>query len=246
MSDILQNKALILAVAAAILFVLEKLFRQYGHCSKRISNSTAASAARALKNLSMLLINAGLSPLLVIPLTALAAQWSPDWRPDYWSGAPGLAADLADLDLWIYWWHRANHLVPLFWRFHQVHHLDEFLDVTTAVRFHFGEVVFSAFVRAAFIFVLAIPLSSVIVFETARPYGGAVPSLQSAHAARLRTCPVSRHRHAFPALGPPSRDPPRYGLELLHHPLGLGPHLREQERDRADARYAHWFGKIKR
>jgi sterol desaturase/sphingolipid hydroxylase (fatty acid hydroxylase superfamily) len=166
MNEFLQNKALILAVCAAILFALERQFPSARPLLKAHLESGALRAARALKNLSLLLINAGLSPLLVIPVSALAAQWSPDWRPAIWSGAAGLVADLLILDLWIYWWHRTNHLVPLFWRFHQVHHLDEFLDVTTAVRFHFGEVVFSAFVRAAVIFVLAIPLSSVIVFET--------------------------------------------------------------------------------
>ena len=39
------------------------------------------------------------------------------------------------------------------------------LDTTTALRFHFGEVILSSLVRAAVIFVLAVPLSSVIVFE---------------------------------------------------------------------------------
>jgi len=56
--------------------------------------------------------------------------------------------------------------VPLLWRFHEVHHLDEFLDVTTGVRFHLGEVLLSALVRFAVIVILAIPLTSVIVFET--------------------------------------------------------------------------------
>jgi sterol desaturase/sphingolipid hydroxylase (fatty acid hydroxylase superfamily) len=77
----------------------------------------------------------------------------------------GLGLDLVLLDAWIYWWHRINHLVPFLWRFHEVHHLDEMLDTTSALRFHFGEVVLSSLVRAAIIFVLAVPLSSVVVFE---------------------------------------------------------------------------------
>jgi sterol desaturase/sphingolipid hydroxylase (fatty acid hydroxylase superfamily) len=55
--------------------------------------------------------------------------------------------------------------VPFLWRFHAVHHLDETLDATTALRFHFGEVALSAVVRAVVIFLLAMPLSSVLVFE---------------------------------------------------------------------------------
>jgi sterol desaturase/sphingolipid hydroxylase (fatty acid hydroxylase superfamily) len=47
-----------------------------------------------------------------------------------------------------------------------VHHLDRFLDSSSALRFHFGEVLLSALARAAVIVVLAIPLASVLVFET--------------------------------------------------------------------------------
>ena len=70
------------------------------------------------------------------------------------------------LDLLIYWWHRANHRLPLLWRFHQVHHLDRFLDTTSALRFHFGEVLLSVLARAAVIVLLDIPIASVLVFET--------------------------------------------------------------------------------
>src|SRR5262249_20870344 len=35
------------------------------------------------------------------------------------------------------------HMIPLFWRFHNVHHTDLDLDVSTAARFHFGEMIFS-------------------------------------------------------------------------------------------------------
>lgn len=48
-----------------------------------------------------------------------------------------------------YWWHRANHEIPLLWRFHNVHHVDPDLDVTTAFRFHAVEIGYSAAFRAA-------------------------------------------------------------------------------------------------
>lgn len=121
---------------------------------------------RVGRNLGLHAANAALSPLVVLPLSLLAAAAAPQWRPDWWSGAAGLALDLLVLDLWIYLWHRANHRVPALWRFHEVHHLDRHLDTTTAVRFHFGEVLLSAGVRAAVIFALGIPIASVLVFET--------------------------------------------------------------------------------
>ncbi|HKO56793.1 MAG TPA: sterol desaturase family protein [Thermoanaerobaculia bacterium] len=53
------------------------------------------------------------------------------------------------LDYTLWWWHRMNHETPLLWRFHLVHHLDLDLDVSTAVRFHFGEMALSGLFRAA-------------------------------------------------------------------------------------------------
>ena len=120
---------------------------------------------RIAKNLLLAVPNAILSPLVVVPVSALAALWALPWRPAWWSGGGGLALDLLLLDGWIYWWHRANHVVPVLWRFHEVHHLDEALDASSALRFHFGEVLLSCLARAAVIFVLAVPLSSVVVFE---------------------------------------------------------------------------------
>ncbi len=120
---------------------------------------------RVLRNLAVAGCNLFIGPLIVIPITLFAASHAPLWRPEIWSGWPGLLVDLLLLDLWIYWWHRANHVVPLLWRFHAVHHLDETLDATSALRFHFGEVALSAIARAVLVLVLAIPVSSVLAFE---------------------------------------------------------------------------------
>jgi sterol desaturase/sphingolipid hydroxylase (fatty acid hydroxylase superfamily) len=53
------------------------------------------------------------------------------------------------LDYTLWWWHFANHRVPLLWRFHLVHHVDLDLDASTGVRFHFGEMALSVFYRMA-------------------------------------------------------------------------------------------------
>jgi sterol desaturase/sphingolipid hydroxylase (fatty acid hydroxylase superfamily) len=57
-----------------------------------------------------------------------------------------VAVLLLDYTLWV--WHWANHVVPFFWRFHLVHHVDLDLDASTALRFHFGEMALSVPVRA--------------------------------------------------------------------------------------------------
>ena len=121
---------------------------------------------RVAKNLSFAVLNAALSWAVVVPVSAFAASHGLHWRPDGWSGGLGLLLDLLLLDCWIYWWHRANHEVALLWRFHAVHHLDEFLDASSALRFHFGEVLLSSLVRALVIFLAGVPLTSVVVFET--------------------------------------------------------------------------------
>lgn len=122
--------------------------------------------ARIGRNLTLFAVNGGASALLVVPLTAAAAAASPVQRPDWLGGLPGIAVDILLLDLFIYWWHRFTHVVSFLWRFHSVHHLDRFLDASSAVRFHVGEVLMSACARAAFIFALGIPLATVLVYET--------------------------------------------------------------------------------
>jgi len=73
---------------------------------------------RVGRNLLLWLFNVGLSPLIVLPVTAAASAYALDWRPAAWSGWGGLLLDLLLLDFLIYWWHRANHVVPFLWRFH--------------------------------------------------------------------------------------------------------------------------------
>jgi len=53
------------------------------------------------------------------------------------------------LDYTLYWWHVVEHRVTWLYRFHQVHHADLELDTSTAVRFHFGELLASVPWRAA-------------------------------------------------------------------------------------------------
>ena len=132
----------------------------------RIAGYGGSWFARWGRNFGFFALNAGLAPLLVLPVTFYAAA-HPLWpRPAFLTFPYALPLDLLVLDFWIYWWHRANHEIPFLWRFHEVHHRDAFLDATSAVRFHFGEVMLSALVRGLVIFLLAIPLGSVIVFET--------------------------------------------------------------------------------
>lgn len=115
------------------------------------------------RNFGLAGINIILSRFVVVPVTLFAGTY-PFWdRPQTeWYI---ILLDIIVLDFWIYWWHRANHEVPFLWRFHQIHHRDEFLDASSALRFHWGEVTLSAIVRGLVIMLLAIPVSTVFLFE---------------------------------------------------------------------------------
>jgi sterol desaturase/sphingolipid hydroxylase (fatty acid hydroxylase superfamily) len=78
-----------------------------------------------------------------------------------------LVLGLLLLDLTFYYWHRANHAFPFFWRFHNVHHVDPDLDVSTSFRFHFGEVLFSLGFKVLQIYVLGISLPTYLIYELA-------------------------------------------------------------------------------
>ncbi len=47
------------------------------------------------------------------------------------------------MDYTLYLWHILTHRVPWLWRFHAVHHVDLDMDASTALRFHFGEMIAS-------------------------------------------------------------------------------------------------------
>ena len=71
------------------------------------------------------------------------------------------------LDWTVYVWHRLNHRAPLLWRFHLVHHTDLDLDVSTAFRFHAGELVLSVGWRSAQIVAIGAGPALVLVYEAA-------------------------------------------------------------------------------
>lgn len=69
------------------------------------------------------------------------------------------------LDYGNYFWHMLNHKFTFLWRFHLVHHTDKDLDVTTAFRFHFGELIGSVFFRGAITLLSGASPFTVLVYE---------------------------------------------------------------------------------
>lgn len=69
------------------------------------------------------------------------------------------------LDLAIYGQHVMFHYVPIFWRFHRMHHLDLDIDTTTGVRFHPVEIILSILIKGAVILLIGIMPIAVLIFE---------------------------------------------------------------------------------
>lgn len=69
------------------------------------------------------------------------------------------------LDLTIYLQHMMFHLVPVFWRVHKVHHIDQDIDVTTGLRFHPVEIILSMIIKMTAVAAIGAPPVSVVIFE---------------------------------------------------------------------------------
>lgn len=122
------------------------------------------------RNLAIAILNTAVIGLVFSSLTATVAAWSQDrgagllhaLNLPIWGEA---CIALVVFDGWMYLWHRANHAIPFLWRFHRMHHSDVEMDVTTATRFHTGELVISSILRLAIIPLLGLDLWQVILYE---------------------------------------------------------------------------------
>jgi len=108
--------------------------------------------------------------LALVPIPFAAAVWAQDHHFGllHWLPLPPFVAGLLGIVLFdyvYYWWHIATHRVPLLWRFHNVHHTDLDMDVSTATRFHFGELLLSVIWRTALVLVTGIAPVALIIFE---------------------------------------------------------------------------------
>jgi sterol desaturase/sphingolipid hydroxylase (fatty acid hydroxylase superfamily) len=132
---------LIIAGLFALLFLLERFLP--------LRKATRSLLARLIANLAI----AALTFIAAGGLVQPAARWALRWSAQeslgliHLTALPGWVKFVLSfllMDLAFYYWHLANHRVPFLWRFHNVHHIDPDLDVSTAFRFHFGEIAFSS------------------------------------------------------------------------------------------------------
>jgi sterol desaturase/sphingolipid hydroxylase (fatty acid hydroxylase superfamily) len=117
-----------------------------------------ARRAHLVSNLSLtgttFAVNALLSAALVTALARLELRDLGLLRGLALPTFASLPCAIVALDFATWLAHTSMHRVPLFWRFHRVHHADPLVDVTTSFRQHPGETV----VRALFLAAFAVPL----------------------------------------------------------------------------------------
>jgi len=133
-------------------------------------------ARRLLANLAISALALVTAALLVDPAGIRALEFASDRGVGLlrWAGlsaAAEIVFGLALLDLTFYYWHLANHKLAFLWRFHNVHHIDPDLDVSTSFRFHFGEVAMSAGFRIVQIAALGVSPVTFAIYELAFQIG---------------------------------------------------------------------------
>jgi sterol desaturase/sphingolipid hydroxylase (fatty acid hydroxylase superfamily) len=128
---------------------------------------------RWVTNLGMTVLNTLALRAVAIGVPFLAVGAALDaWRHHWglfnqleWPVLWEVVASLLILDFAIWAQHLITHKVPLFWRFHRVHHADRDFDVTTAVRFHPVEIVASMGVKIGLVYLLGPQALAVVLFE---------------------------------------------------------------------------------
>ena len=76
-----------------------------------------------------------------------------------------MMVSLMALDFGIYIQHLLFHRMPLFWRFHRVHHTDLDFDVSTGIRFHPIEIFVSLIYKVVLIIAIGTDPITVVIFE---------------------------------------------------------------------------------
>lgn len=134
-------RAVLVGGTAAVLFALET--RQALRPAKREGRALRTGRNLALAGLAGVVMNLIETPLMRrvarhVERNELGAAYRLTRNPIL-----RIVAGVALLDYGLYLWHVLTHKVPWLWRFHVVHHIDLDLDASTAIRFHFGEMLLS-------------------------------------------------------------------------------------------------------
>jgi len=153
----------------ALLLVWESVHPFFGFFSKG-PRRLRWRLLHGLTNLGFGLLNGLAIRFVFLALWVRTMQWTDahGFGVLHWLSAPEWlrwTLALLLLDAWTYWWHRLSHIVPFFWRFHRLHHSDRRMDVTTANRFHLGEITISSLLRVPVLALIGCGLEQLALYE---------------------------------------------------------------------------------
>ena len=170
MEDLLPRLQTTQAVVAMVGLVL-LLLLETAHPFFELFRARRERGRHLARNLVLGAVNGALVAVVFAGLWVATATWAEvrgvGLLPAL--GLTGVAHAVAAvllLDAWTYAWHRLNHRVPVLWRFHRVHHSDAQMDVTTASRFHTGEIVLSSLLRVPLIALVGVHAWELVFYET--------------------------------------------------------------------------------
>jgi len=150
------------AIAFAAFLVAERV--------RPLRPTTQPKWRRVLINLAVGAIGATALALIYPPIVfrSIESLGTAEFGLLRWVLLPGWLAGvcavvLLDYTLWI--WHWLNHRVPLLWRFHAAHHADLDLDVSTALRFHVGELLLSVPFRVMQVALIGVDIPVLLAWE---------------------------------------------------------------------------------
>lgn len=156
------TRSIVQVVSLTLIISLEGLFPLFQLQGGRFRH--------ALRNLGLGMVNAVIVFLFFSSLTVGAIHWAKQNRfglLNQWQLSPVMGGICAFLlyDFCTYWLHAANHRINFLWRFHRVHHADLYMDSTTALRFHTGEVLFMALARLTIIPLIGMSFFHIFFYE---------------------------------------------------------------------------------
>lgn len=155
--------------AGSLLVLLLAGLLLWGELRRPLRRPTQSKPARDVRNLGTALISAVVVGLIEVPTVRPLADlverrnWGirrlhlPQWAE--------IVLAVLLMDYTLYFWHVAIHRCKFLWRFHQVHHVDLDMDVTTALRFHFGEILLSVPYRWTQILLLGVGRRSLAIWQ---------------------------------------------------------------------------------
>lgn len=159
----MDKKFFIIVTELAVIFVLEGVFPYY--------RGRADRAKHGMPHVITAIINGLLTRFAFAGITIKAIAWAEVnslglIRHLSLPSSAGLVLIFVLFDIWMYFWHMANHRFDFLWRFHRAHHADIAMDTTTALRFHPGEMVLSTFFRLPAVMLLGMSFTHLVFFET--------------------------------------------------------------------------------